>query len=75
MPPQYSIAKDRSRRDIRPPQRYGEASLVAYTLDVVEGIDSSEKHYIYSHEVDYDKPDRWMIAMQKEVESLHKNGT
>ena len=29
MPPQYFIAKDRPRRDVRPPQRYGEADLVA----------------------------------------------
>ena len=27
---QYSIARDRERRIIKPPQKYGEANLVAY---------------------------------------------
>ena len=46
--PQYSIAKDRPRRDIRPPQRYREADLVAYALNVAEEIDSNEEtHFIF----------------------------
>ena len=34
--PQYSIAKDRPRREVRPPQRYAEADLVAYALNAVD---------------------------------------
>ena len=34
--PQYSIVKERPRRDIKPPQRYVEANLVAYTLNVAK---------------------------------------
>ena len=43
VPPQYFIAKDKPRRNVRPPQRYGEADLVAYALNGAEGIDSSEE--------------------------------
>ncbi|KAL6340652.1 hypothetical protein AAG906_010560 [Vitis piasezkii] len=35
-PPQYSIVKDRSRRDIKPLLRYAEADLVAYALNVAK---------------------------------------
>ena len=73
--PQYSIAKDRPRRDIRPPQRYGEADLVAYVLNVAEEIDSNEEPTSYSEAISCDNSSRWMIAMQEEIESLHKNGT
>ena len=41
-PPQYSIAKDRPKRIIRPPQRYAETDLVAYALSVADEIDSNE---------------------------------
>ena len=73
--PQYSIAKDRPRRDIRPPQRYAEADLVAYALNVAEGIDSSEEPSTYAEAVSCDDSGKWMIAMQEEMESLYKNGT
>lgn len=39
----YSIARDKSRRNIRSPQRYGETDLIGYTLNVLKGIKSSEK--------------------------------
>ena len=71
-PPQYSIANDKPGRDIRPPQRYGETDLVAYTLNVVEGIDSSEEPSTYTEAASCDDSSRWMIAMQEEMESLHK---
>ena len=74
-PPQYSIAKDKPRRDIKPPQRYVEADLVAYALNVAEGIDSNTEPSTHSEAVNCDDSGRWMIAMQEEMESLHKNGT
>ena len=43
-----SIAKDRPIRDIKPPQRYAKASLVAYALNMAEGIDSNVKPSTYS---------------------------
>lgn len=52
--PQYSIAKDRFRGDIRPLQRYGEGNLVTYALRLTECIKSSEKLSIYLEGVNYD---------------------
>ncbi|PHT99744.1 hypothetical protein BC332_29532 [Capsicum chinense] len=43
--PQYSIAKDRPRRDIRPPQKYAEANLVAYALN--EKMESLHENVIW----------------------------
>ncbi|KAK2981803.1 hypothetical protein RJ640_010320 [Escallonia rubra] len=37
---QYSIARNISRREIRPPQKYGYADIVAYALSMVEGVSS-----------------------------------
>ncbi|PHT74695.1 putative ATP-dependent RNA helicase DHX37 [Capsicum annuum] len=73
--PQHSITKDRPRRDIRPPQKYVEADLVAYALNVAEGIYSSEDPSSYSEAVSCNDSGRWMIAMQEEMESLNKNDT
>ncbi|KAK3018232.1 hypothetical protein RJ639_002766 [Escallonia herrerae] len=36
---QYNIAKNRPRREIRPPQKYGYADMVAYALSVAESIE------------------------------------
>ena len=39
--PQYSIAKNRTRREIKPPKKYAEADLVAYALNVAKDIDAN----------------------------------
>ncbi|KAG8478240.1 hypothetical protein CXB51_028177 [Gossypium anomalum] len=49
--PQYSIAKNRTRREIKPPKKYAEADLVAYALNVAEDIDANQELSNYS-EVD-----------------------
>ncbi|XP_027171701.1 uncharacterized protein LOC113771304 [Coffea eugenioides] len=69
----YSIARDRPRRDIRPPQRY--ANLVAYALSVVEETDIVGEPTTYSEAVSCDDSAKWLIAMNKKIESLHRNGT
>ncbi|XP_047261578.1 uncharacterized protein LOC124895179, partial [Capsicum annuum] len=73
--PHYSITKDRTRKDIRPPQKNTEVDLVAYALNVAEGINSGEEPSSYSEVVTCDDSDRWMIAMKEEMELLLKNGT
>lgn len=74
--PQYSIAMNRPRREIKPPQRYdNEADLVAYALNVAEEIDGNQEPSTYFDAVTCDHSDQWMIAMQEEMESLHKNKT
>ncbi|KAG8479138.1 hypothetical protein CXB51_029778 [Gossypium anomalum] len=44
--PQYSITKNRTRREIKPLKKYTEADLVAYALNVAEDIDGIKSHLI-----------------------------
>ena len=62
-PSQYSIVKDGPKRDIKPPQRYDEADLVAYALNVAKDIDSSVEPSTYFEVINCDDSSRWMIAM------------
>ena len=48
---QYSIAKDRERGTIKPPQKYGEADLVTYALSVADNIESNEEPSTYEEAV------------------------
>ena len=48
---QYSIARDREKRTIKPPQKYGEADLVAYSLSIANNIDSNEEPSTYEEAV------------------------
>ncbi|KAG8486072.1 hypothetical protein CXB51_019444 [Gossypium anomalum] len=73
--PQYSIAKNRTRREIKPPKKYVEADLVAYTLNVAKDIDANQEPSNYFEAVSYEDSEKWMFAMQEEMESLHKNRT
>ena len=82
---QYSMARDREMRTIKPPHKYGEAYLVAYALSVYalsvyalsveNNIESNEEPSTYEEAVSCNDSDKWMIAMQEEMESLHKNMT
>ena len=72
---QYSISRDKEMRTIKPPQKYGEANLVAYALSVADNIEVSEKPSTYGEAVSCSDSGKWMIVMQEEMESLHKNGT
>ena len=72
---QYSVAIDRERRTIKPPQKYGEVDLVAYVLSVVDNIESSEELSTYEEAVSCSDSSKWMITMGEEMESFHKNGT
>ncbi|KAG8492178.1 hypothetical protein CXB51_009620 [Gossypium anomalum] len=73
--PQYSIAKNRTRREIKPPKKYAEADLVAYALNVAEDIDANQEPSNYSEAVSCEYSEKWMFAIQEEIESLHKNRT
>ncbi|KAG8481718.1 hypothetical protein CXB51_026624 [Gossypium anomalum] len=69
--PQYSIAKNRTRREIKPPKKYVEADLAAYALNVAEDKEPSN----YSEAISCEDLKKWMFVMQEEIESLHKNKT
>ncbi|KAG8494480.1 hypothetical protein CXB51_011893 [Gossypium anomalum] len=72
---QYSIAKNRTRREIKPPNKYAEADLVAYALNVAKDIDANQEPSNYSEAVSCEDSEKWMFSMQEEMESFHKNRT
>lgn len=61
------MAKDREKRQTRPPQRYGYVDLIAYTLAASHDIDAEAIQSSY----DLD----WQKAMDKEIASLQNNNT
>ncbi|GLT72015.1 hypothetical protein SLA2020_439880 [Shorea laevis] len=69
-----SIATGRQRRLISPPQRYGYADLVAYALTVAENT-TFQKPSALSEAVTSSESAYRVIAMNGEIESLHKNQT
>ncbi|KAG8473481.1 hypothetical protein CXB51_035654 [Gossypium anomalum] len=63
--PQYSIAKNRTRREIKPPKKYAEANLVAYALNVAEDIDANQEPSNYSEAVSCKKAVRCKWVFKK----------
>ena len=72
--PQHSIARGRFKRTIKLPQRYVEADMVAYTLNVAEDIEASEEPSNYKEPISCMDSKKWLVAMYEEMESLHMNG-
>ncbi|KAG8474393.1 hypothetical protein CXB51_033749 [Gossypium anomalum] len=69
------LPKNRTRREIKPPKKYAEANLVAYALNVAEDIDTNQEPSNYSEAISCEDSEKWMFAVQEEMESLHKNKT
>jgi len=71
---ELSITTSRQIRQIRPSQRYGYADLVAYALNVAEETGFQEPS-TYSKVVTSSEYAQWVVAMNEEIEFLHKNQT
>ena len=70
-----TIAKDRPRREIRPPERYSAYSeMVAYALSIAETVEYDEPS-TYAEAVSSNESAQWCVAMNEEIESLQKNQT
>ena len=70
---EYSIARDRPRREIRLPQRYVDVASYALTVAQETGGDGEPSTYLEA--IQSAHSDKWVVAMNEEMESLHKNGT
>lgn len=68
------MVRDRQRREIRPPKRFGYADILAYALSVEHKKDTYEPDS-YQEAVSCDKRNKWIKAMEAEINSLNKNGT
>ncbi|TXG60466.1 hypothetical protein EZV62_015039 [Acer yangbiense] len=71
---QYSIATGREKKQIRSPKRCGYADLVSFAFNVVETMEIEEPS-TYREAVSGTESSQWAIAMNEEIESLHKNQT
>ncbi|KAG8501537.1 hypothetical protein CXB51_004025 [Gossypium anomalum] len=63
--PQYSIRKNRTRREIKPPKKYAEANLVAYALNVAEDIDANQEPSNYSEAVKKTIRCKWVFKKKE----------
>ncbi|KAG8482954.1 hypothetical protein CXB51_021884 [Gossypium anomalum] len=68
--PQYSIAKNRTRREIKPPKKYVEADLVTYALNVAEDIDANQEPSNYSEAISCKKTVRCNWVFKKKEGTL-----
>ena len=73
VPDDYILTRDRERRQIKKPQRYGYEDIVAYALNTAESIESEP--VTYRDAITSKESVKWAVAMGEEIESLHKNQT
>ncbi|GLT28464.1 hypothetical protein SLA2020_033980 [Shorea laevis] len=74
----YSITKHRPRREIHKPQRYTNVAskcLNDYASVMTQETDCNGEPFTYKEVVSCKNSSKWLITMQEEVESLHKNHT
>jgi len=69
---QYNLARDRTRRQIKPPKRYAQADVVSFALS--EDIEAQDP-VTYRETITSNESSQWIRAMNEELESLYKNCT
>lgn len=70
----YNLARDRQRRQIKPPEKYGQADLAWYALNTAEKLDHKEPSS-FKEVQDSKEKAKWFEAMDEEMNSLRKNNT
>ena len=70
----YQLTRDREKRVIKPPKRYGHADIICYALSVAEEIQNSEPK-TWREAIESEDSQLWLQAMSEEMESLRKNKT
>jgi len=72
----HSIARDCLKREIRKPGRYVDSKeLTAYAFIVATEIPEGTKPSTYTEAIPCPNSSSWLLAMQEEMDSLHKNRT
>jgi len=74
----HFIARDRPKRTIRRAARYvtdGESRMIAYALAVAQEISEDMEPSTYLEAISCPNSSNWLLAMQEEMQSLHKNET
>ncbi|KAH9751577.1 hypothetical protein KPL71_014347 [Citrus sinensis] len=70
----YQLARDRERRVIKMPKRFGIADLISYALNVAEEV-IGEEPSSYKQAMNSRDKSKWLSAMEEEISSLKKNNT
>ena len=70
----YNLARDRVRRNIVPPRRYGQVDLIYFALTVAEEIQAIEP-INFREALNHKKSEEWITTMEEEMLSLEKNKT
>lgn len=70
----YLLARDRDRREIRTPARFSYADLVFSALVAAQSVQKSEPSS-YSEAIRSNQKDKWVEAMESEMNSLRINQT
>ena len=67
----YLFSRDRDKRNIKPPNRFGFADLIVYALLTTMEYEESEP-LSYQEVINNNESMKWFIAMSEEFESLQK---
>ena len=62
----YNLTRDRERRSIRVPSRYGYADIMAFAFLIAEDI-SEDEPKTYTKAVTGKNKDKWLIVMNEEM--------
>nr|CAN69096.1 hypothetical protein VITISV_025437 [Vitis vinifera] len=70
----YSLARDRQKRQVKPPKRYGQAEMTTFALSVAEEIVDMEPK-TNQEAINSDEANQWVKVIQEKMDSLRKNET
>ena len=70
----YVLARDRQRRNIKPPSRFDDSDVAAYALVMFELIEEEEP-LTYGEAIRSKNKRKWITASDEEMDSLEKNET
>ena len=68
----YQLTRDRVRRSVRMPNRFGFADIVHFALNIEQCNDEPRSYKEAVQSIDKEK---WEAAMKEEINSLNKNNT
>jgi transposase InsO family protein len=74
--PSWPIVADRPKRNITPPNHLiEECDIVHYALSCAEQVEHDDEPTTYTKAIASVDKEKWLGAMQEEMQSLEKNGT
>ena len=69
------MARDRVKRNIVPPRRYGQVDLIYFALTIAEEIQATEPRKFKEALNDKENEEEWITTIEEEILSLEKKKT